>query len=595
MPDATDLIGRAESAATLIRFEDATDANTPRLKYSVPLPGHFQGKFYIDTDFFNDAVPWTAAARASKAKVQAITDLVAAIRQGRPVPLPPLEDLAVIAPGDPRRGDQTAPRFNIASASGDLAAVPNEGSRPADDRPSRTSAITIQYGDKQVSLDLIAARAEQGFHPVFHRTFGGTLKLGFTPEAPSEEDANPRFVIIEHYRLSSFFGDYGAGRTLGAFSLMPGEETTLYIRNWRRSEETVKESSSIFDSYTSEAADEFETDVMSETTDTEQYSTAHEWHSKYSGSGEINLGIAKTKHSGELNRSRTSSSAHEHVAKSAAKVATKHSSKASAKREIEVTQELESKTQVEVERITERKIRNTNLSRTLNIVTRELNQEFTTYLSLIDVSLAFVNSRGIFELFTIAQVDDMLDKYIEPPGGGFVDPSSPFGPLSARSYVRRHLLDQVNEVFDFRGTRHFILEEVAEGEDEEEVFPLHQAPAARRPYIRMKRGRTAARLNPFYDPGDVPVEGVVMNENTNTVRTPAVIIDGLLGHGVTLDNYALGLQQEALRREQVENRKTELALSLIEGGTAEQLEAYRQLFGSVDADFLRQVALGGSD
>src|SRR5690606_28817736 len=107
----------------------------------------------------------------------------------------------------------------------------------------------------------------------------------------------------------------------------------------------------------------------------------------------------------------------------------------------------------EFETITERKIKNTNLSRTLNIVTRELNQEFTTYFALIDVSLAFVNDLGVFEVFHIHDIDRMLAKYLpEPPEGpSEAAESGPFGAISPYNYVRARLIEQINAVFDFRG------------------------------------------------------------------------------------------------------------------------------------------------
>lgn len=613
--DPADLVGRAESPASLVRFEDATDANTPRLNYSVPLPGAFSGKFYIETDFHNQDIPWTSAARIDQRKSTVINDFVAQLARGNQPSLPVLSDMATLAAIDPRIASAPPPRLarradTLAAASIDdgggrappagpvgpgasvlVAAVPSSMSSVM----QSLTDIELQVGNKSVSFSEIARHAAEFRAPVVKRSFGGTLDLDFVAEAPSPDEANPRFMIIEHYRLSSFFGDYGAGRTVGVFSLMPGEETNLYVRNWRRSKTTIKEASSIFDSFTIEAANEFETDIQAETTNTESQSQASKWHSAYSGSGEINIGLAKTSHSGQLVRDKESASARETVSKNTAKVATKHSSKASAKRETEVTQELEASVEEETERITERKIRNTNMSRTLNVVTRELNQEFTTYLSLVDVTLAFVNDLGVMDVYQLHDLDRMLDRYITVPvSGGLVAPGSPFGAQSARSFVRQRLINQVNEIYDFRGTRHDLLEEVVVDGDNETVFSPGTAPANSLRYLRMRRSRSPERINPFYEPGDVPVEGVVLDVRTHTVRTPAVVIDSLLGHGVALDNYALGLQQEALREKQLNNRKVELALDLIAQGDAAALAEYRQLFGSVDEALLREVALGSS-
>jgi hypothetical protein len=332
--------------------------------------------------------------------------------------------------------------------------------------------------------------------------------------------------------------------------------------------------------------------MQAETTNTESESDLKKWHSRYSGSGEIGLGkIVRTRHEGELVRDHDQTSARETVAKSAAKVTRKHASKASSKRDSEVTQELETSVEAETEQITERKIRNTNLSRTLNIVTRELNQEFTTWFALVDVTVAFVNDLGVMDVYQVHEIDRMIERYIRSTSTGGVAVPGPFGAVSPRTFVRRLLVDEINSVYDFRGTRHDFLEEVVVTGDTEEVFRPGAAPAGADRYLRVRRARTADRINPFYEPGDVPVDGIVLDMSSNTIRTAAVVIDSLLGHGLALDNYALGLQQEALREKQVQNRKVELALDLIEAGDTTALEAYRQLFGSVDSELLRQIAL----
>ncbi len=600
----TNLVEREESTSSLVRFEDATDANTPRLNYSVPLPGAFSGKLYIETDYFNDAIPWTNASRTDLRKSVVINEFVSQVTLGRNPPVPQLSAIATISTVD-SRPEQT-PVLGIAVRAAAVGAGSAASTaRVAAPQPTLTAGrsvvrttselddLELVLGNKRIPFSNVIGPAASFRAPVITRSFGGTLDLDFVAEAETPEDANPRFVIIEHYRLSSFFGDYGAGRTVAVFSLMPGEETTLYIRNWRRSETTIKQASSIFDSFTTEAADEFETDLQAETTNTESESNLKKWHSSYSGSGEIGLGkLLRTRHSGQLVRDREQASARETVTKNIAKVTTKHASKASSKRETEVTQEFESTEEQENERITERKIRNTNLSRTLNVVARELNQEFTTYFSLVDVTVAFVNDLGVFDAFQVHEIDRMLERYIrDTPTGGLVQPT-PFGAVSARSFVRARLIGEINSVYDFRGTRHDFLEEVVVDGATEMVFRPGEAPAnAEDRYLRVRRSRTADGLNPFYEPGVVPVEGVVMNVNTNTVRTPAVVTDSLLGHGLALDNYALGLQQETLREKQLQNRRVEVALDLIAENDEARLASYRQTFGSVDADLLRQIAL----
>lgn len=600
------LVSRQESSSTLVRFEDETDANAPRLNYAVPLPGSFLGKLFVETDFLNDQLPWTDAAREDQRLSVVINEFTARMARGETPPLPPIANIAVVPGADaPRRvqepfgfvernftterqpsGDVVSPeRFAITS----LNALDAGANQPIMTR------LALRFENLEVGFDQIAAEAREGRAPVFYRSFGGAPKLAFVQEAGSPSDANPRFVIIEHYRLSSFFGDYGAGKTVGVFSLMPGEETTIYVRNWRSSTTTMKQASSIFDSHTEEAAAEFETDLLTETTDTASKADSATFNAKYAHSGGVNIGLIKASHEMAFSGEKAMQSARQTASKNVAKVTTNHASKASSKREIQVTQEIGQTEAQEFETITERKIRNANLSRTLNIVARELNQEFTTYFSLVDVTLAFVNDLNVFEMFQVHEIDRMLSKYLpeplEGPGVALPGEPTPFGNVSPYSFVRQRLIDQINSVYDFRGTRHDFLEEVALTDDGEQVFRVDEAPADAATYLRVRRPRGRDEPNPFYEPGFVPVEGIVMNESRNTVRTPAVIVDALLGHGVALDNYALGMQQEALRKEQNENRKMELALDLIQNGAPEQLEGYRSIFGSVDAELLREVAL----
>lgn len=579
------LVGRQESSSTIIRFEDATDQHAPRLSYSVPLPGAFEGSFYIEVDF--GELPWTSAAFTDQRKTRSVLSFNETLTSNASAEPPPLDLIAGVPPlrgplraGATRRGMGTTVGANVSAPS-----AGNEGSRePAAGGLAalRDQALlssdgewVVRFEGVEVPFSEVVENARRNRALVFHRTFGGTIVPKFVAEAPGPEAANPRFVIKQTLRLSSFFENYGAGRTLSVFSLMPGEETKLYIRTWRRTEDKTKEASSIFDSFTEEAANEFETDLQSEVTDKESHEKTTDWHLKGSHTGSVNMGVAKASHTIEGGISKSSKSLHESMAKSVSKVASHHASKASSRRDINVSTEIEASEAAEFETITERVIKNTNLSRTLNIVTRELNQEFSTYLSLIDVKVAFVNDLGVYDEYEIYDLDRMLLKYLPPPptgGGGLATGPSPF------SQVKAILTQQIRTVFDFEGTQHDFLEEAADINN--------------RTYLRVRRSRHPDQPNPFYPPGAMPVEGVVLETNRYTVRTAAAIIDALLGHGVALDNYALGRQQEALRKEQLENRKLELALALIEAGDTDRLEAFRSLFGSADTALLRAVALG---
>ena len=75
-------------------------------------------------------------------------------------------------------------------------------------------------------------------------------------------------------------GDYGLGRTVKTFTLLPGEEVTIRLRTWCSSQERVKENSSIFDSTSDDITTRFTTAVKQETTDKATQINKQEWHAE---------------------------------------------------------------------------------------------------------------------------------------------------------------------------------------------------------------------------------------------------------------------------------------------------------------------------
>ena len=100
--DLANLTTRQESPSSLVRFEDDTDKNAPRLNYAVPLPGTFEARAYIECNLKNSKLDWAGAALA-KGKAATVLDqiisLVAEISPGDPPPRPPaVGDLMVLSP-----------------------------------------------------------------------------------------------------------------------------------------------------------------------------------------------------------------------------------------------------------------------------------------------------------------------------------------------------------------------------------------------------------------------------------------------------------------------------------------------------------------
>ena len=98
-----------------------------------------------------------------------------------------------------------------------------------------------------------------------------TAQIKATYNGQGSIDKRPRLLLLESYRLESHLGQYGAGRILNTFTLLPGEKTTISIRTYTRTETEAKRASSIFDTVTEESTKDFENSMMNEQSDKSNY------------------------------------------------------------------------------------------------------------------------------------------------------------------------------------------------------------------------------------------------------------------------------------------------------------------------------------
>lgn len=347
-----------------------------------------------------------------------------------------------------------------------------------------------------------------------YTSMDGRLRHNFIAE-PTE--VKPSIVLVETYRMASYLGAYGAGRTVKTFSLLPGERTTISVRTFLQSETERKEASSILDSFTEESAQDFEESVAAEQSDRETYEKSFQYYADVEAKASWGWGSASVK----AGFKGSSNSARENFAKNTSSATSKHAQTASAKRDVEVNTSYESRETTEREKATEREIENINLSRTLNFVFRQMNQEYITILSLVDVRVAFFN--GFPETrkeVSLAELDTLLEEYVSP---------------RHRERVRGDVRDALGAVLDYRGkVRSDFVEERAVDDER---------------YLRVRTEATST----YEDPATgttVEVPGIILSATSNVLRTEGVVVEALLGAGEALDGYARRLQElEVARRE----------------------------------------------
>ncbi|QKV90564.1 hypothetical protein HUT19_01250 [Streptomyces sp. NA02950] len=388
-----------------------------------------------------------------------------------------------------------------------------------------------------------------------HRTLWGEYTHTFLPDpfgAPAADgvlaEGKPQISLVETYRLSTFLGQYGAGRTLKTFTLLPGEKTTISIKTFRKTETDSKSASSVLDSFTKESADDFESTVQHENSDKQAQQKSLEWHVEAEASG--SWGFASAKVSGGVKGS--SASQREQFAKNMSNAVNKHASKASAKRDVQINTSQEVKTQSGEETSITRQLENINVGRTLNFVFRQMNQEHITILHLVDVRVAFWNGYGeSVDEVPLSGLNDLLDTYVKP---------------EKKSDLRKMVLDQLSTIFDYEDK----LVEPSMVETRQ-IGPTGSTDT----YLRWRKKKSTYRDETG---NEITVPGIILNVDKTVMRTEGVVVDALLGQGNALDEYSQGLQLSAVRERALDNDREALGQKLVTDNENAKAKIYKDIF-----------------
>ncbi|MDR6559821.1 hypothetical protein J2809_004204 [Arthrobacter pascens] len=540
----------ATIAAKIITFDGNDAGAASKLNYNVPLPGAVRNRRYIELRDLNVvAADWKQGGGSGLAAEIGLAPASVAgsytFDQQKAVSLwlttakangVPAEKLAILEQW---------------YASPLLAAATAE--------PVHPIAGLTSYRLTGGNIQLSTARGNSGsgglptvpeLHPMVEK-FLENLKLGkvYLPRPDNAGGAasdpvsvnptvRPTLILVEVYQVSSFYGDYGLGRTVKTMSFLPTERVTLKVRTWRSSEESIKSSSSIFDSATTESKSRFNQQVRNETTDKRTQSKKEEWHAEAKaeaswgwGSAEVSGGGSGEYHSG---RERFSSGVNDSVKE--------HAQDASQKRETTVTSSSEQSVRTENEETTERETRNPNVRRTLNFVFRELNQTYATYVHLVDVRVAFT--------------DGTPNSWREVPLSGMRGLLSDVLATTQKvNEVSNAILDLIDVVIDHSDTPRQVLDRVTWDPAARSFAVAKNAapepdgkwlPPTKDRYYRYRRGvpigqdgdgNNALKASPH------KVEGVIVRRDEVTLRTDSLLVESLLGQADALDDYGLASQK----------------------------------------------------
>jgi hypothetical protein len=194
-----------------------------------------------------------------------------------------------------------------------------------------------------------------------------------------------RLMIVETLNLASYPAAYGAGRVLNTFSLLPGEKTTISLNTYRNETETSKQAASILDSAATEASHDFDDTLSAEQTDKDSAAQSQDYKVGATATASWGFGNASI----NASYSGSANSAREDAVKKVSTAVRKHALKASTNRSITVNTETASALTTTQDDATIREITNINVSRTLNFVFRQMNQEHIVLYHLTNARVAY--------------------------------------------------------------------------------------------------------------------------------------------------------------------------------------------------------------
>lgn len=411
--------------------------------------------------------------------------------------------------------------------------------------------------------EYLVDRIKEGFMPVYKQRFSRIPEIVYLPKP---RKAEPQLNIVLHMKMCSFLGNYGAGRTLKTFSLLPGEKTTITMRTYQYQETIRNLAQNVLDSYSESSAEDLQTSIEHEVehasslSKSESYSKTGNW--KAGGSAGLNLGFFKIGGGGGGGGSSASSTSINQAVSTQVGIlvnsTSRHTSKSDSLREIEINSSTSSTAINETEETIVRELENINKSRVLNFVFRQLLQEFESITYLYDVS--FVYSTGFptqRKSCKLSGLNDMLKEILVND--------------KAVESVKNEIYTQLCSIVDYEGNPQNMIEKV------NQKFRNCINPKADERDFEFVRVRKDLRQK--YK--NHTVNGIILDVTSRILRTPSVVVDALLGQGEALDCYNMTLQEAATEQAQLENNRLKQALDIIENiaDPAEKAVLYKKVFG----------------
>ena len=442
--------------------------------------------------------------------------------------------------------------------------VPQTPNVPISPSTGNPVTITTPVIRAFISVGHVSQMIQSGYRPILiANSTGNKISVQFIAIELSEE-IEPELMIALEMKMSSFLGDYGAGKTLKTFSLLPGEKTTVTVRTYQQEQVTKLLAQNVLDSYSESSAEDLQNTIQNEVghatnQSTQQVNTkTNNW--KAGGSFGLNLGIFTIGGGGGGGGSSTNTTTINNAVQTQVNILTgstsHHVAKSDSLRQIEVNSETTSTSISEYEETIVRELENINKSRVLNFVFRQLLQEFISITHLVDVSFSYYGGINYRKSSRFAGLHDLLAEVLK--GEEEIE------------HVKKMIYTQLCSIKDYEGNTVSLIEKMTE--ELNNCIDPDPSPEIIE-YVRVKKD-----LEQTYD--NKTVKGIILDVSHRILRTPSLVVDALLGQGESLDCYNQKLQEAATLNVEMQNQKLEQAIRIIDEieSPAERASLYKKVF-----------------
>lgn len=360
--------------------------------------------------------------------------------------------------------------------------------------------------------------AKEGFRPMVMEKLGGyETQVKYVKEPPAPV---PYFSIMEEYTTCSYLGDYGAGRTIKTFSLLPGEKTTITVRTYKEKASTMSNAENVLDSFSESSTNELEklieneTGLSSNSTSESSSSTSKTRKGNVGGNigaslfGIINIGVSGGYEGGSSKSSTNSSSA----------------------------------------------------TRASNI--RSINKALDKHISsLSNIKIAFCNGyEESLRVVDLEELDVLLEDTVVP---------------DMIEQVRQTILKHYCTIFNYKDEPIQFVEKVTydigECVNAAEVETFWRI---RKDIVDTWRADEGGL--------EIKVKGPILHVSTHTLKTSSAVVDAFLGQGEALDCFNMKAQDAVAIGEQLKNVEALQQLETIQNidDPLQRAEMYKKVFGT---------------